>query len=705
MLVRFGVFEIDTETAILSRAGQTVRLQEQPARLLAILVGRHGQVVTREELRSAIWPADTFVQFDTSLNTAVKKVRQALKDDSDNPLFVETVPRKGYRFIAPVIVEGGEVEAPPVAVVKRPWQYAWIALAVGLLLGSGWLLYPRLKTNSLEPARLSIPLPIGTRSKVFFGPTVSIDAAGKRVAFIVSDGAKQSRVWSRMLNSSESKPVRFTDGAEYVRLSPDGTSMLLKQGGMLKRLDANGNPPMELARTGLHIPHAAVWGEDGFVYYTAPDPSNPGQRPAAVWRVPEGGGKGELLAYTERPELGAEWMVVLEALGRGRLLISTFRSNMRTIEVLDIATRRREPLYRFGSGGFLTPANWLVFHEGLSLKAVRAQLDPPQTTGAPISLLSGVESASWSGGNLAVSKSGTLVYVPAAKLIGDRVLVSVDFKGKETKLNVPPGPYEISDLSPDGKYLIVRRYDASEGSWTLLATPLGGGEWVEIERGLTGSPMGLWVGDSRQVVFQSTKGSVCIRQLYPLGPVRTLTQGNHFRQEPQAVDAQNRLAWFAEGYHPRVGVLTQAVHLDSGKIQAQRIEKEGLPAIRPDGKWLLTATEDEIFLRPYGNLKQAPIRVALGTAPRWTPDGKQILYRVGSKVFAVPVTEGNPPRLGEARLLFEGDYQLDDKWTRQYVITPDGKHLLFSKRDRVSEETRELNVILNWYGELEKLIR
>ena len=100
-LVRFGVFEVDFEAGELRKNGTRIRLQEQPFQVLAVLLERAGQVVTREELRQNIWPSDTFVDFDHSLNTAVNKIREALGDSASNPRFVETLARRGYRFIAP----------------------------------------------------------------------------------------------------------------------------------------------------------------------------------------------------------------------------------------------------------------------------------------------------------------------------------------------------------------------------------------------------------------------------------------------------------------------------------------------------------------------------------------------------------------------------------------------------------------------------
>jgi len=99
---RFGVFELDLATGELRKNGAKLRLQEQPFQVLALLLERAGDVVTREELRQKLWPADTFVDFDHSLNTAVNKLREVLGDSASSPRYIETLARRGYRFIAPV---------------------------------------------------------------------------------------------------------------------------------------------------------------------------------------------------------------------------------------------------------------------------------------------------------------------------------------------------------------------------------------------------------------------------------------------------------------------------------------------------------------------------------------------------------------------------------------------------------------------------
>ena len=101
-LLRFGLFEVDLAAGELRKNGRRIRLQEQPFQVLVVLLENAGHVVTRDDLRQRIWPSDTFVDFDHSLNTAVNKIRESLGDSASSPRFVETLARRGYRFIAPL---------------------------------------------------------------------------------------------------------------------------------------------------------------------------------------------------------------------------------------------------------------------------------------------------------------------------------------------------------------------------------------------------------------------------------------------------------------------------------------------------------------------------------------------------------------------------------------------------------------------------
>ncbi len=134
----FADFTVDFRAGKLRRNGIEVRLQDQPFQILAQLAQRPGEVVTRDELRRHVWPSDTFVDFDNGLNTAINKIREALGDSAEAPRFIETLPRRGYRFIVPVEASSNTirlVQSPPSSVSIKPVHYGWRAVLAILLLG------------------------------------------------------------------------------------------------------------------------------------------------------------------------------------------------------------------------------------------------------------------------------------------------------------------------------------------------------------------------------------------------------------------------------------------------------------------------------------------------------------------------------------------------------------------------------------------
>ncbi len=139
-LIRFGLFEVDLTSGEVRRQGLKIKLHGQPFQVLALLLERPGEVVTREELQHRIWPADTFVDFDHGLNKAINKIREALGDTAESPRFVETFPRRGYRFIAPVndsSITAAPAIAPLLAIPRGAARGIFMFIQLGYLIMYG----------------------------------------------------------------------------------------------------------------------------------------------------------------------------------------------------------------------------------------------------------------------------------------------------------------------------------------------------------------------------------------------------------------------------------------------------------------------------------------------------------------------------------------------------------------------------------------
>ncbi len=231
-VVRFDIFEVDLRAGELRKEGRLVKLQEQPLRVLSLLLERSGEVVTRDELRQNLWPADTFVDFDHGLNSAVARLRQALRDSAEKPRLIETVAKRGYRFIgqldarlddgppaAPAIPDSGShaVQVPMVQHNRRSLWMAGVPLLVLLGAIGLWAYYRRTVEKPL-PSMEVVPL-VGLRG---FQVTPAFSPDGNQVAFRDSDGAHNTGIYTTLVGGGKSLRLTSDPGDCCPAWSPDG---------------------------------------------------------------------------------------------------------------------------------------------------------------------------------------------------------------------------------------------------------------------------------------------------------------------------------------------------------------------------------------------------------------------------------------------------------------------------------------------------
>ncbi len=296
-IVRFGPFELDPLCGEVRQDGVRLKLQGQPVQILEMLLAKPGQLVTREEIQQRLWPADTFVDFDHSLNTAVKKLRQALSDEADAPRYIETLPKRGYRFIGKVepaseaaaaVVAPETKVAPPAAGTRRIPGIPWLAAcAVAFLAGAGVLIFlgsrpaplPRItgshplvrnaypKLWPLKPltdgpsvyfqedrpgglTTMQVPVTGGAESAIetVRGTLQDISRDGSQLLFVVPDLTQpsQTNVWSQPLPVGP--PRLILKNADSPIWTQDGRGIFFgRDGKELCRASADGTEIRRLA--------------------------------------------------------------------------------------------------------------------------------------------------------------------------------------------------------------------------------------------------------------------------------------------------------------------------------------------------------------------------------------------------------------------------------------------------------------------------
>jgi len=219
MMLRFGAFTVDGRAREIFKKGKKLEVQPQPTQVLVSLLENAGEVVTREELRQKIWPADTFVDFEHSLNTAVKKLRQALGDNAARPKYIETLPRRGYRFRGKVEASGEKTGASVAASVARPGQLAGKVFTLEAEKGIPCVMAPMDESCRKEWERLqSLEDDVG----------IAVMIAEKRLMLV--EGGHRVRVLAAE-DRAQWCEVRIMDGEHYGRTALVERKALGRAGG------------------------------------------------------------------------------------------------------------------------------------------------------------------------------------------------------------------------------------------------------------------------------------------------------------------------------------------------------------------------------------------------------------------------------------------------------------------------------------------
>ena len=734
-VVRFGVFEYDFTAGKLTRNGRDVPLQQQPAMLLAHLLQRSGKLVQREELRTTIWPSGTHVEFDLGLNTAVNRLRRALGDSANEPRYIETIPKQGYRFIAPlemVLPVGGPrpqepgvgLEAPVAGIAETPaapyhnglhgWKLAiaWaaagaiVAVASMLVFGGG----RRNQGIAVEGReyRYVVSLPPGHDAEM-----LAISPAGDQIVYQAA--VRQSRLlYRRYLNEEEPRPIPNSENAEQPFFSPDGKEVGFYSPKSLRIAGVSGSRdivpvPPEFGLRG------AFWSPDGFIYFTTAGADAHGTRSPGIWRIPARGGAAQLVLNASAGEKGAIVTYGQQILAGGNpaLLYSINMGPLRrSIELLDLASSVSKRLVERGMGGRILPTGHLFYYWRSSLLAAPFDVHTRKLTGSPMEVVQGVAANGWRGPRAAVSDNGTLVYVKWAP--ARRTLVWVGPDGRETLLDLPAADYQQAEVSPDGNRIAIARRDEPD-RWTLWLYDLRTTAWTRLAETTVPEPRAIWSPDGTSLVVSATQGDVEFVNLYriPLAAPQKwerLTEQPDFGHYPHGWSGPANAILFVEGTHPATQSDIFLLPLTGVRRPRPLVTTPGPdrgPTFSPDGHSFAYASAtqggSEVFLQPLD--QTAPPRQISqggGSDPLWARDGKRIFFLgTGASLMAVDVsgpTPGRPQQIHPAGFTIPQDW-----WTRPYSVAPDGRFLVIRNQVDAAAQGAQIHVIVNWLQELRRL--
>ena len=688
--VRFGVFEVDLVSGEIRKAGVKLKLGGQPFQVLAILLERPGDIFTREELQKRLWP-DTFVDVDHNLNTAINKIREALGDLSENPRFVETLPRRGYRFIAPITVdrtaaaavthtpENRSTSVPKSVATTRPLLASGLLGTVMLLVAVGLWIYKRSETPGPPPQRTltRITFDDGLQSE----PTWSPD--GRYIAYSSDRGGKVD-IWVQQVSGSN--PVQITkrpsnnwqpdwspDGKYIAYRSEDGEGGLyiapaLGGAGLERKISSFGYfPRWSPDSSQILFLTGFSWGVGSSVYVVRLDgkPPRPIQAdiPAGKWAIsaawhPDGKRVSIWVSRNESvsPDEFSVMPFFVTAPADGGQTVRTKLSAKALKAAADVAGIARlagsNPDFRF----FWAPSGTAIYFER-TLRGARniwrMKVDPQTLQATSIErLTTGTDLIS----DISLSPDGRRIAFASESVNVQAWMFPFDAKrGRVTgsgKAVTSPGMESwATSLSPDGSRLAISavragRWEVWEKSLTDgTETPIGVDDYYDYG-GLEWAPDGSRLAYVR--IAKTTRAVEAMIWSKARGE-EPITAPRDFVLSSWSPDGKSLLVSMP-GSESRLEIWEMPATGSDATAKARKLvaadSRTNLWQSRysPDGRWILFEAEEN-----KSNLHQSTIYVTPATGggpwtritesnhwdnkPRWSPDGRSIYYLSGRNGF------------------------------------------------------------------------
>ncbi len=649
----------------------------------------------------------------------------------------------------------GAFESPlafPDAVSKggstRTWlaislTVAVVALAVGVLFGRAFFRDPdaapvlgltRLSLN-VEPGQhlsggswleAAVGLQRPSRSSFVLSPD------GLNLVYVASDG-ETTRLYRRRLDQAQATPIPESEGASSAFFAPDGESVgfvveLPREGGQfagplpggpsagaeLKRMSMESGEVRTIATSGGEFaPLGASWTERDTILLSSGE---------AIYEVPANGGSLSPLTSLESAESAR--LMYPELLPGGQAVLFNRAVGVVPSEwdivVESLDTGRRNVVVEGGSDPRYIPSGHIVFVRTGSLMAVPFAVPRLEVTGAPVVVVEDVMHAeraintqmSTGAGQFSVSRSGLLAYVPGGIYPANEFqLVWVDRDGASELLPVPPGTYRHMRFSPDGTRLAYA--EGSFGDMQIWVYDIDLEVPVRLTAAGEDNASPVWSPDSTQLAFSTQVGST-------YGLLLMASDGSGEPQRLTESDVLQRVSsWSPDGVLTFVqdAADIRTVAVDGSTEPEPFLETSSIerwPAFSPDGRWLAYASDEtgrfEVYVRPFPDGE--PVRrisTAGGTAPLWSSDGQQLLFRAfdESGPIGIMVVDANTDTAftESPRMLFESREFASGSPVRYYDLAPDGQRFVMLMAFQVEQQpVTSISVVLNWFQELKERV-
>lgn len=709
---RFGPIEVDPIAGEMFKSGIKVRLPKKPFQILLALLERPGEVVTREALRSQLWADDTFVEFEHALNAVINRLRTTIGDDAANPRYIETVPGKGYRFIA--AVEGAakplmiELPSPSPAPRRRRWLWqSAIALMVAFTAGI-WIGLSVQRAPTLQPiVRFTILPPPGAVFEPSTGrQAFQLSPNGRYLAFSARGAGTLRSLWIRDFTQSESHELPDSRDAYSIFWSPDGAYLYYTDfnGGALRRVSLAGAPQDLLA----HLPPRffSAWFHQGEIRSADHDHG---------WAVPISGGAPRNLPIPQ------PWA---QPLPNDDRVIYTAWGEARYINQVRFAAPDQPgtTLFESDSRVLLTPSSrnrdmsWLLYMRGGNLVARGFDHKAGRlTSGGPVPIASHVPYFRATGSVEASVAGGTLVWLDHP----DRSqLAWYDREGRELSSVGPVlSSFNNVRLSADGRRAVLPVIDRARGVLDIWTVEIGAGAARKVSTSEATLDMPVISPDGDRIVCAKAGGRPplmltmlmlrdgVIPDKLPAG----LPEG--YSQLPTDWSPDGRFIAmtcnpFARGRQDHGGVYLVDL-ARRGELVPLLVSprQENGAVFAPDGKSIAFLSGEsgrrEVYVQPFdpearrvtGSRRQ--ISRGGGALVRWPRPGRELFYLGADYWIYAATLSGEPKRLFRAS---QGAIsRLHPPFG--FAVAPGGKRFLLPayRGDRPSS----LAVMLNWENLIE----